>query len=83
MEDRLPGSRPHVDDDTVIAPAAPRSDFGDELEHPLRFVRRELRDLVEARNMPFGQNQQMRLRCGLRSSIATKPSVFATWSPSR
>jgi hypothetical protein len=62
MEDRLPCSRTGVDDDTVIGQAASRSDVGDEVEHPLRLVGRELRDLAEALDVPLGDDEQMRLR---------------------
>src|SRR2546422_7741716 len=68
MKDRLPGPCARVDDDTVIGQAVLRSYFGYEVEHPLRLAGRELRDLVEARDVPLGQHEQVRLR--LRVEVA-------------
>jgi hypothetical protein len=70
MEDRLPYARARVHDDTVIGQALARCDFGDELEHPLRLVGRELRDLVEARDVSLGQDEQVRV--GLRVDVADR-----------
>jgi hypothetical protein len=65
MEDRLARALARVDDDTVIVQAFARSDVGDEVEHPLRLVRRELRDVVEARDVPLRDDEQVRLRLGV------------------
>jgi hypothetical protein len=70
MEDRLPRTLADVDDDTVIAQALARCNLGDEVEHPLRLVRRELRDLAEARDVSLGDDEQMRL--GLRIDVADR-----------
>jgi hypothetical protein len=70
MEDRLPRPRARVHDDTVIGQAFARCDFGDELEHPLRLLGRVLRDLVEARDVPLGQDEQVRV--GLRVDVADR-----------
>src|SRR5665213_2090441 len=70
MEDRLAGSCAGVHNDTVVRQPVFCSDFGDELEHPLRFVGRELADLVERRDVPLGQDEQMRV--GLWVEIADR-----------
>src|SRR5467141_795286 len=62
MEDRLPRTLARVDDDTVIGQAFARGDIGDEVEHPLVLVGRKLRYLVEARDVPLGQDEQMNPR---------------------
>jgi hypothetical protein len=70
MEDRLPGPGAGVDDDTVVGQALARSDFGDELEHALRLRRVELPDVVEARDVPLGQDEEVRV--GLRVDVADR-----------
>jgi hypothetical protein len=67
MEDRLPRTGARVDDDTVVGQPFARSDFGDELQHALRLVRRKLGDLVEARDVALGQDEQVRV--GLRVDV--------------
>ena len=70
MEDRLPGTLACVDDDTVIGQPFARSDIRDEIQHPLVLIGRKLADLVEAGDMPLGQNEEMNPR--LRIDIADR-----------
>src|SRR5436309_2961384 len=55
MEDRLPSARADVDGHTVIRQALARSNIRHELEHPLRFVGRELADVAERVDVPLGE----------------------------
>ena len=59
VEDRLAGCRAGVDDDTVVRQPFTCSDFGDEVEHPLVLVGGELCDLVEARDVVLGDDEEM------------------------
>ena len=59
MENRLARRRAHVDCDTVIRQPLACSDVRDELEHPLRLLRRELADLAERVDVPLGEDQQV------------------------
>jgi hypothetical protein len=68
MEHGLAGARAGVDDDTVVAQPLPCGDVGDEVEHALRLVRRERRDVVEALDVPLGDDEQVRTR--LRVDVA-------------
>ena len=68
VEDRLAGSRSGVDDDTVVLQALACSGFGDEVQHPLRLVGRELGDVVEALDVALGDDEQVRGR--LRVDVA-------------
>jgi hypothetical protein len=68
MKDRLAGSGTGVDDDTVVAQALACSDVGDEVEHALVLIGRELGDVVEAVDVPFRDDEQVRLR--LRVDVA-------------
>ena len=68
MEDRLAGSWTGVDDDTVIRQALACGHIGDELEHALRLVGRKLPDLAERRDVPLGQDEEVRR--GLRVDVA-------------
>ena len=70
MEDRLPGTLACVDDDTVIGQPLARSDIRNEVEHSLVLVGRKLTDVVEARDVPLGQNEQVDPR--LRIDIADR-----------
>ena len=70
MKDRLPCPCARVDDDTVIAQPFARCDSCDEFEHALRLVGRKLPDLVEARDVPLGDDEQMRV--GLRVDVADR-----------
>src|SRR5690348_13715304 len=68
MENRLARRRAHVDGDTVIRQPLACSDVGDELEHPLRLLRRKLADLAERVDVPLGQDEQVDRR--LRLDVA-------------
>jgi hypothetical protein len=59
MEDRLPAALADVDDDTVILEALRARGVGDELQHALRLVRRELPDFPEGRDVPFREHEQV------------------------
>jgi hypothetical protein len=54
MENRLARAGAHIDLDTVVGQPLARSDVGNELEHPLRLLRRKLADLVERDDVPLG-----------------------------
>jgi hypothetical protein len=68
VKDRLAGSGTGVDDDTVIAQPLACSHVGDEVEHALVLVGGELGDVVEAVDVPLGDDEQVRLR--LRVDVA-------------
>jgi hypothetical protein len=70
VEDRLARSSPHVHDDTIILQAGFLGGLGDEVEHPLGLVGRELGDLAEGRDVPLGQHEQVGV--GLRSDVADR-----------
>jgi hypothetical protein len=53
VEDRLATALAHVHEDAVILEAGLAGGLGDEVQHPLRLVRRELGDLAEARDVPL------------------------------
>jgi len=62
MEHRLARPRPRVDHQTVVAQAFACGDVRQEVEHPLRLVGRERADVVEAVDVPLGDDEQMRVR---------------------
>src|SRR5262249_9539322 len=62
MENRLPASGADVDDDAVVLEAHLECGLGDELEHPLRLVGRELGDVSKRFYVAFRNDEQMRLR---------------------
>jgi hypothetical protein len=68
VEDRLSGPWTGVDDDTVIRQALGCSNLGHELEHSLRLLGGELADLVKRRDVPLGQDEEVRRR--LRVDVA-------------
>ncbi len=68
MKHRLARSRPRVDHQTVIAQALACSHVGQKVEHPLRLVGRKRADVVEAVDVPLGDDEQVRLR--LRVDVA-------------
>src|SRR6476620_6077144 len=70
MENRLARRRAHVDCDTVIRQPLACSDVGDELEHPLRLLGRELADLAERVDVPLGDHEQVDGR--LRVAVADR-----------
>jgi hypothetical protein len=70
VKDRLPRPRPDVDEHAVVGePDVPRG-LRDELEHSLRLVRRELRDLAEALDVALRQYEQVGL--GLRIDVPNR-----------
>jgi hypothetical protein len=68
MEDRLPAALAHVREDAVILETGLAGGLCDEVEHPLRLVGRELANLAERRDVPLGQDEQMRV--GPRIDVA-------------
>jgi len=70
VEDRLAGALADVHDDAVVVEARLARGLGHELQHPLRLVGRELADLAEARDVPLGQDEQVRL--GLRIDVPNR-----------
>jgi hypothetical protein len=70
VEHRLPRALAHVDDHAVVVEPRLACGVGDELEHSLRVLGRELVDLAKARDVPFGQDEQVRLR--LRCDVADR-----------
>ena len=62
VEDRLPSARADVDEDAVVVQARLAGSLGDEGEHPFGLVRRERVDVSERVDMPFGKDEQVRLR---------------------
>src|SRR5712691_11354504 len=75
MEDRLPAALAHVHVDAVVLEAGLAGGFGDEVQHPLRLVGRELTHLAEARDVPLGQDEQMRV--GPRIDVANRDEAVA------
>ena len=67
MEDGLAAAGTDVDEHAVVLEPGAARDLGDELEHPLRLVRRELGDVAERVDVPLGQDEQVRL--GLRVDV--------------
>jgi hypothetical protein len=67
VEDRLACPCADVDEDAVVGEARVAGGFRDEVEHPLRLVGRELRDVDEALDVPLRENEQMGL--GLRADV--------------
>ena len=61
VEDRLATAFAHVREDAVILEAGVPGGLCDEVQHPLRLVRRELPDLAEGRHVPLGQDEQVRV----------------------
>ncbi|HEY4411964.1 MAG TPA: hypothetical protein VGN06_03120 [Gaiellaceae bacterium] len=74
MKDRLAGSRTGVDDDTVVGQTRFCSNLGDEVEHALVLVRGELGDVVEAVDVPFGDDEQVCRR--LRIDVSDRDEPF-------
>ncbi|HEY8028445.1 MAG TPA: hypothetical protein VIE38_02925 [Gaiellaceae bacterium] len=74
MKDRLAGSRTGVDDDTVVGQARSCSNLGDEIEHALVLACGELSDVVEALDVPLGDDEQVRRR--LRIDVADRDEAL-------
>jgi hypothetical protein len=70
VEDRLPRPRADVDEDAVVGEARLPGRLCHEVEHSLRLVWRELRDLAEALDMALRQDEQVGL--GLRVDVPNR-----------
>jgi hypothetical protein len=70
VEDRLPAALAHVHENAVVVEAGLARGLGDEVEHLLRLVGRELPDLTEGRDVPLGQDEQVRV--GPRVDVADR-----------
>lgn len=68
VEDGLPCTRTDVHDDPVILEAGNPCRLGDELEHPLRLVRREGPDIAKGVDVPLRQHEEVGV--GLRVDVA-------------
>ena len=68
MEDRLSSTRADVEQYPIVIEPRLAGRVGDELEHALRLVRRELADLAERVDVALRQDEQVRLR--LRGDVA-------------
>ena len=75
VEDRLATALAHVHEDAVVLEAGLAGGLGDELEHPLHLVGRELADLAEGRDVPLGQDEQVRV--GPRVDVADRDEAVA------
>jgi hypothetical protein len=62
VEDHLSAALADVDGNLVPVETRDARRLCDELEHPLRLVRRELADVVEGRDVPPRQDEQVRVR---------------------
>jgi hypothetical protein len=65
VKDGLAGAGSHVDGEAVVVEAGLAGGLGDELEHALRFLGRELADLLEAGDVALGQDEQVCFRLGI------------------
>jgi hypothetical protein len=70
VEDRLPGARADVDGEPVVLEAGALGGVRHELEHALRLLGRELADLLEARDVAFGQDEEVDV--GLRVDVSDR-----------
>jgi hypothetical protein len=70
MEDGLSRSRANVDDDLVVLEPGDARGLGDELEHALRFVRRELVHVTERVDVALRDHEEVRV--GLRVDVADR-----------
>src|SRR5438445_778917 len=70
MENRLARAGAYVDRDTVVGQPLACSDVGDELEHPLQLLGRELADLAERLDVALRQDEQVHRR--LRVDVADR-----------
>ena len=61
MKDRLPCAPTDVDDDAVVVEPLVPGRLGNEREHLLGLVGRELIDVTERLDMTLGDHEQMRL----------------------
>ena len=65
-----PPPGPTLTTHAVVLEAGVARGLGDELEHPLRLLRRELADVAERVDVPLGEDEQVRL--GLRVDVADR-----------
>lgn len=75
MEDRLTATLADVHDNAVVLEAGAPGRLGDELEHALDLVGRELADLTKARHVPLRQDQEVRV--GARIDISDGDEAVA------
>ena len=75
VEDRLAAARADVHEHAVVLEARPARGLGDEVEHPLRLVGRELADVAERVDMALRQDEQVRL--GLRIDVVDRDEAVA------
>ena len=75
VEDRLAAAPPDVDEHPVVLEPCLARGSGDEVEHPLGLVGRELRDVPERPDVTLGENEQVRLR--LRVDVADGDEAIA------
>jgi hypothetical protein len=61
VKDRLAGSRTNVNGHAIVLETHLLGRPRDELEHALRLVRRKLADLLEARDVPLGKDEQVHI----------------------
>jgi hypothetical protein len=61
MEDRLAAALADVDDYAIVVEPRLACGVRNELEHPLRLVRRKLAHFAKRRNVALGQHEQMRV----------------------
>ena len=75
VEDGLARARADVDGESVILEPCALGRVGDELEHPLCLLGRELADLLEARDVALGEDEQVDVR--LRVDVADRDEPVA------
>src|SRR5215472_4909700 len=75
VEDRLPSTLADVDDDAVVLEPLLAGGVADEVEHPLRLLGRKLADLAERRNVPLGDDEEVRV--GTRVDVADRDEAVA------
>jgi hypothetical protein len=77
MEHRLPRPLAHVDEHAVVVEPRIAGRLGDEVEHPLRLLGRELAHLAEARHVSLGQDEQVHVRLGGDVADGHEPVALA------
>ena len=73
MEDGLAATGTDVHEHAVILETGVARDLGDEVEHPLRLVRRKLADLAECWDVALGQHEQMRVSAWMDVADRNEP----------
>ena len=74
MEDGLAAAGTDVDEHAIVLESGAARNLRDEVEHPLRLVRGELGDVTEGVDVPFRDDQQVRLR--LRVDVADRDEAI-------